>query len=147
MDSVDHEQHIRAIHCRSRFESQRETLKFDPPWIQHYWGIQLKFGRINYLTERRWSGRWGEIYTTWDFLLPTFFSTRTGHTSRQTAALSVPKHMFTCKEVPFWGLVDNLPFRATLEAKTPNFGAPDRKRGRAKRLTAETASSIKQQKL
>ena len=43
------------------------------------------------------------------FFLPTFFSTRTGRTARQTAAPSVPKHVFPYKERPFGGLVDTLP--------------------------------------
>ena len=52
--------------------------------------------------------------------LPTFFSTRTGRTTCQTAATSVPKHVLSCKEVPFGGLVDTLP----LGGKTHQFWGP-----------------------
>ena len=54
-------------------------------------------------------------------VFPTFFSTRSGRMARQTAAPSVPKNVFPCKEVPFWGLVDTLAFWEILWGKTPMF--------------------------
>ena len=75
------------------------------------------------------SGRWVKIYILLfgDFFilflfLPTFFYTRSGRTARQTAAPSVLTHEFPCKEVPFGGPVEILPFLVILGAKTPNFG-------------------------
>ena len=43
---------------------------------------------------------------------------------RQTATPSVLKHAFPCKEVPFGGLVDTLPFGGILGAKRPEMGNP-----------------------
>ena len=51
-----------------------------------------------------------------------FFSTRSGHTARQTAAPSILKHEFLYKEVPFGGLVDTLPFWGILGSKPPIWG-------------------------
>ena len=50
------------------------------------------------------------------YFLPTFFSTRSCRMARQTAAPSVPKHVFPCKEVPIGGPSDNLPFAVILGA-------------------------------
>ena len=88
-------------------------------------GIDLKIGRINYLwgsdeagevsNFQPFRGRLGDRvkYTLFGALkknLPTFFSTRSGRTARQTAAPRVLKHVFSCREVPFGGLLDTLPF-------------------------------------
>ena len=45
------------------------------------------------------------IYLNRPIYLATFFSTRSGRTARQSAAPSVPKHVFPCKEVPFGGVL------------------------------------------
>ena len=96
----------------------------------NYLGGLTKGAKFQIRAHSALSGRWGEIYSTWGFLyflylfLPTFFSTPSGRTARQTAEPSVPKHAFPCKEVPFVGLVGTLPFWGILGAKAPNFGGP-----------------------
>ena len=77
--------------------------KLRPPWSQHYWGIELKIGRINLITSG--SDEAGS-----------------GRTARQIAAPSVPRHQFPCKKVPFGGFVDTWPFREFGGKPSPFWG-------------------------